>query len=148
MKYLSILIVLIIGGCGKKLPQPKGYIDPEFIEIVRHFEATYNVKVYVSLEFAESLEDSSVGVCHSFQTNSPSNWIEIKKGYWDNINYYAKEQLIFHELGHCVFGYGHDESYIEKDGYSIPKSIMYPVCFGHNWYYEYYNNYYLQELRP
>lgn len=144
-KVVFILLVILV-GCGKTYPPPKQTIETELIDFVQKFEQRYNIKVNASIQFVDELPSPSVGVCHSYYANSPSNYIEIDKSYWDTLDYYGKEQLIYHELGHCVFDYGHDESVIIVEGYTIPKSIMYPICFGHIWFYEQYNEYYLQEL--
>lgn len=148
MKKLLLLSLLFTIGCQEQLPPPKGTFEPEFIEYITEFENYYKVKVNVSIQFTDDISGNTVGVCHIFTNNNPSNWIEIDKSYWEGLDYYGKQQLIYHELGHCVFGYGHDESFVNIDGYEIPKSIMHPYCFGFSWYYEEYLSYYLEELRP
>jgi hypothetical protein len=58
----------------------------------------------------------------------------------------AIEQLVIHELGHCVLQYAHDESVIPKDGQLIERSIMSSKTFGYEPYYKKYREYYLQEF--
>ena len=39
-----------------------------------------------------------------------------------------RQELIFHELGHCELNLDHDETYNETD--NCPTSIMNPFVFG------------------
>lgn len=59
--------------------------------------------------------------------------IMIDKEYFDMSTNYEKEELIFHELGHCILNKDHDES---KDSNRRPKSIMYPVTITDSIYRE------------
>lgn len=87
------------------------------------------------------------GRCHRYSPNDPKNWIEFDEDYWNTLTYYGKEELVFHELGHCVYGLEHDERRGNVGIYSeVPLSIMYPVHFGSMNYYKENTNYYYKEL--
>lgn len=53
--------------------------------------------------------------------SSRPNEIVVDQGIWEVSNTTTKELIVFHELGHCVLGRGHDEG-INQDG--TCKSIM------------------------
>ena len=69
--------------------------------------------------------------------------IVIKQPYWNTLGDYGREQLIFHELGHCALNRDHDNN---KDIYDCPMSIMYQFTFGDTDCYPPYRNELLQEL--
>lgn len=55
--------------------------------------------------------------------------IVLNATYWNNPEFHAqfKEELVFHELGHCILKRGHDSRLSEL---GIQLSIMYPYHLG------------------
>lgn len=143
MKKILLLISLILGACAPKYNYYA--MDPTFIEYSDRFQNTFNVENRVPIIFAEQ-KGNVIGSCHRYIPNSPANWIEIDPTYWGELDDLGKEELIYHELGHCVFALDHDDEFIEKDGMWIEKSIMNPYHFGSDWYYETYHQYYIDEM--
>lgn len=148
MKYIIYLYILILIGCGQD-PYSEGIKtnNPIFNEHIEYFKYLYRVDVNVPIILTDITDGHSVGICHAYTPNNHHNWIEIDSKYWLKLSYYGKQQLIFHELGHCVLGLNHDNTLMVVNNYTIPRSIMYPYHFGEMWYYKYYLNYYYQELR-
>lgn len=109
-------------------------IDTEFEPYVSEFEWFYGKKVKSGISFAD-LDDDSVGMCYYVTGN-----IEIDRDYWETQDEFGKEELIFHELGHCVLNKGHNE---HKMG-ECPASIMYPNLVPGC--YKQHREYYLAEL--
>jgi hypothetical protein len=108
-------------------------IDSAFNKHVSKFERYYEKKVEVGINFGD-IEDS-VGLCYLLTGN-----IEIDKEYWDRQDEAAREELIFHELGHCVMGKEHNEKMIGD----CPASIMYPYIMPDC--YTRHREYYIKEL--
>lgn len=145
---LLLAVTVLVAACGRP-PLPVYQIETEFQPFVIEFEQAYNVKVNVGIVFNDSLaKDQGIsGVCHSYNTNNIHNWIEIDTNYWNYSNYYGKQQLIYHELGHCVLGLQHDNRLGTIGIYTnIPLSIMYYRSMGNNIYYSIYNEYYITHL--
>jgi len=61
-------------------------------------------------------------------------------------NYFAVQQVVFHELGHCLLSRGHTEGKVDLNGEAVPKSIMFPAAFGNQLYYQSLHGYYKREL--
>lgn len=155
-----LIVALFIIGCGSKpkdhfrhVPSPAPFkysLEAEFIPYYERFTDVYKVDVkYVAGWFADtnSHSENAVGICYSYTDGSRR--IEIDPDYWANSSDDGKEQLMFHELGHCALNLDHNETTIDLKNYGIiPASIMWPYTFGENWYYAELKDYYLKELKP
>ena len=62
--------------------------------------------------------------------------------YLFSLNLTAVEEVVFHELGHCVLKRLHIEEMITKD---VPLSLMYPIMVSEEVYMGY-RGYYMMEL--
>ena len=135
----SLLISTVIIGCGNEF-KPVTKIENDFKPIVEKFEQLYNVEVEMDM-FYENLEGDVIGICRY-----ENNWSEIAIDpvYWDNSSELDHEQLVFHELAHCVLGQDHRNYMLEDTG--CPGSIMDEYHIDNGCYEEYYY-YYLEELR-
>jgi len=129
MKYLIML--LLITGCGKSLQdfirigQPKfkkASTNPVFIPFIQSFEAEFNREVNVPIVLG-TIEQRYAGVCLVYSNGYRE--IRINKEFWDGYSYEQKEQLIYHELGHCVFNKGHDNTTRDNCPHSIMRSYMF-----------------------
>lgn len=103
------------------------YIDSKFDPIIRSFvyEAGihgHNVNLKnLSVIFANikiNKKDKTVGYC----IKSPIGGMVIKihKATWSNMDIYKQEELVFHELAHCLMGRNHCDKKTSKG----PLSIM------------------------
>ena len=120
MKYLLFLWLI---GCGS------AYQSPETKGIVDEFEATYNRDTRgVSITFVDSMPGLVVGLCYRSQFHRD---ITILTSYWSTHSDTSRRNLLFHELGHCVFDREHtSEVYPDQ----CPKSLMNPsvisdICY-------------------
>ena len=138
IKFLVLLTVLLFS-----LELPHILDSYEFDAYVTKFEKICHVKVNVPITLKPKLV-SPVGVTWAGLCKSYGKYgeIEIDENYWNAYSYYGKEQLIFHELGHCVLHRPHSE---EVAG-TIPASIMYPIAFGDRPEYKENLEYYYKEL--
>lgn len=155
-KPIGIFISIILSSCAANIS-----IDPTFSPYVSAWNSIYqNNPVTVSINFADLTADDAVGEWDGIQI-----WID--QTYWNNTNVNnTRQQLIFHELGHAEFHYGHDfycistedfETVVEcyltfspstppQNYFYIPRSIMYPWVFGEETIFLYYLNYYENQL--
>lgn len=134
MGRIAAIIIIILGlGCRRVAPELEPY--------VRSFENTFDVSVANPVGFAK-LDDAKVGVCY---WGKPGNPVVIDLDFYkrNKDNPMAMEQLVFHELGHCVFLLPHNP---KTDTAGHPISIMYPYTFGSGTWYRSNTSYYYEEL--
>ena len=139
----TIMLALFLSACAKeKVTQ----IDPGFEVFASRFEqearkqgvgiTVDNLKI--SFDDNEKLGSNILGVCKSGLNFIPE--IVISRSYWTNMSLADKEQLMFHEMGHCVLGRGHNSRVV--NGYAA--SIMNPYHIGSIYSYNYTS--YMSEL--
>lgn len=121
----SILSLSLMCACAKERRQD---VDPEFIEYVRQFEADaakrgHNIKVLSSITFGD-VPSGTDGVL-DYGRCWDDGHITIRKDAWDSGDKYFRTHLIYHELGHCTFGYGH---YAKSENYTYCNYAL-----GHGW---------------
>lgn len=134
--YLAIIASL---ACGNK-----GSIDPAFSSYISDFEAKVGVAVSdLDMRF-NALKAPYLGVCiHKTTTNE----VQIDPAAWDRMEDPGRESLIFHELGHCVLGLSHNDTFVTVDGYYIEGSVMSTYWFGDRQYYKRYRERYKLALK-
>lgn len=167
MKTILILLsLLFLVSCGLKKVEHKSLnIHPDFQAYVQRWEEISGKKIdNLTITYASSTIDGLYGVLaycqygenqvykkagtelHVYQIRKividPKDWNDYIKTKED------RELLMFHEMGHCVLGKGHNTKYYTKNngpnGVSY-HSIMYPYHIHGTTYIAHYN-YYLTEL--
>lgn len=146
MKSAIIYIALVLTACGApKSNNPvsgneyrvgedfQSYID-RFEEL--SFDRRPTVIKSLIVKFGE-LDAPTVGLC---QVGSGSPIITIDKEFWDAAGDAARENLMFHELGHCILLRDHLTT--KDDG--VPISLMFPSIIPY--YYEKNPEPYIDEL--
>ncbi len=117
MKYLLISLILL-SGCGTA-PKIDSQLQP-FVDSFLKYAEQHNLESYdidFNILFVPTMSGTTVGTCGF-------DGIKINKAFWDNVGHYDHEQLMFHELGHCVLGHDH---------IAYP-SIMYPYMLNLSYY--------------
>lgn len=135
-KYLFFLVFLT--SCHRPITY---HIEPEFIRHIATFEAVTGHPVNLDMSFGTTPSDIAA-TC--FKRNT-GNYIIVNEAWWDKAVDSSHEQVIFHELGHCIFDMVHDSNRIILDGVSAPESIMYPKTFGFETYYINHRDYYFSQ---
>lgn len=119
-------------------------IDPEIQEYYDKFYIELGINPdEIPAEFSD-LHSPAVGLCISYP-DGKSN-ILIDRAFWDRSSDSAREQVVFHELGHCLLQLGHNDNSISIDNLVIPESIMNSIAFGNQDYYHKNEYYYYKEL--
>ena len=76
------------------------------------------------VEFSDTLPPNILGGCS--QLEGHFEVVSINRNRWKDLSVGSREELIFHELGHCVLNRGHNSAMVNF----IPVSIMNPYHFG------------------
>jgi hypothetical protein len=132
-------MLLLLCGCSRGLHHDVVGIDPAFQPIYDNFGATYGMHVTIPIGFAH-LASPMDAQCRIFEDGYRQ--IEVDANFWATATDSQKEQTVYHELGHCVFGRTHNRLFF-PDG--CPKSIMNPYTFGEPCLTQHFGEY-IQEL--
>lgn len=127
-----LLLILFLMGCSKATVDPA--IQPYFD---RFGTSIGRSPAGVGASFDDTQADLEGGRCEGGD-------VYIDRKSWSLMSDSGKEQLVFHELGHCVLGAMHNQ---HKRGDGCPVSIMYPAVFGDLKCYRDNAFYYYEELK-
>lgn len=151
---MFILFLLTLTACGSGSNQELDYTkitqsdfkrtrEPVLEEHLKRFEVlTGKSTNKLSTKF-RSLDELFVGRCLVW-TNGERT-IEVDPDFWQNSSDSSRENLIFHEAGHCVLNLDHDSEMIQRNTLIIPRSLMYPYVL--DGFYEKNVEYYHEELK-
>jgi Zn-dependent protease with chaperone function len=138
MKASLLLSLMLLTSCGNPFalhkdqhkhtdPRPILTTDPTFIKYIDLFEAEYGKMIGdIPINFALISKPQTVAWCNEW--NSGERNVEVSQPHWNSMSESQKEELIFHELGHCELNLDHDDTYDTND--SCPTSLMNPYVFG------------------
>ncbi len=139
------LAMFALSACGKK--EREQVVDVgDFAPYVQRFEqlsADYGEPVKVTdliMKFGVLANPLERGVCEVAPETTPT--VTISPAVWNRIDEAEREELVFHELGHCVLRRKH---VAERDDTGVPVSLMNPIKIDGQLY-EMYSRYYLEEL--
>ncbi len=117
--------------------QPVHYnitVDSEFVQYIQRFESRCGINVKVSVmkvKFVSNVGGVWYAGCRNFGPHDPRNIVYVLDTYWDASSDSGKEQLLSHELGHCVLNRRHLPGLTFLNGRPFsPISIMHPEPFG------------------
>lgn len=152
---VALLLLFSVAACGSGgmsdyMPGQKKYkhkpvvVNPEFNPYLNKFKKMYGLAFHIRVVFAK-LEAPTLGLCWFWGDGHRE--VEIDEESWPNLTENEKEQLIFHELGHCILNREHIEDRGDV-GFcdNAPISIMYPNIFGRSACYGDNKDYYFDEL--
>lgn len=136
-----ILLALLLTGCGHHrviLIDPD--IQPYYIRFLAEAsKLDRDVKIdSLMITKVSSMPELEIGRCD--EGDIPA--VFILESYWDLASIADKEQLVFHELGHCLLDRKHLTGVL---GSGIQISIMDILHFDRSTY-VYYHDYYMREL--
>jgi hypothetical protein len=126
-----VALALIMTGCGNSVVREVGEFEP----YVARFEAEAAARgAPVTVEDLKivqgELEDPRErAVCEIGGTRTPT--ITVDPQAWADSTEAEREELIFHEMGHCVLRRKHDTA-LDLEG--KPKSLMHPLKIGTDTY--------------
>ncbi len=137
MRFLAIILVMTSFGCTTTNhsltvvdKEPYHYIDSAFRSSVHLFET-------MAVSRGIVLDDSNLSITFGMVRNAKSSVvgtcqldalgimiIKVHDESWAKMGPYEREELIFHELGHCILARPHCTA---KDKGGMPISLMYPT---------------------
>lgn len=105
---LAILSTILLTACGARCPK-KANVNPEFLPYVEKFfdlQERYLGErgCHYSIKFKDLSDKGFAGLCYRGKE------IHIDPVSWARASETSREQLIFHELGHCVLRRDHSDS--------------------------------------
>lgn len=138
MKYLSLLFLISLTSCSQLQQE---YRDKELKRIVAEFNqvaVTCKVPVVISpIEFIEvnkkfKSKNNLAGVCYK-------GTIYLDEMWWSRAYSIDREQVVLHELGHCVLSLKHGKNlmdikpidnylFLEKKQAYIKELFKYKKC--------------------
>ena len=132
-------------SCGKQCKTV--HVDPELAVYAKTFEDDMEVSTSnITMQFGY-LDDDLAGLCRSWSNGDRE--ITIEPEYWKELNYIEREELMYHELGHCAMNLDHNDAMIvdPNNGMSIEASIMNSYFFGIKYNWNSYRNEYKEAMR-
>lgn len=105
----------------------------------------------VNIAYGEMSSDKTIAQCSilSLMGFTLTSYIRVSEKAWNSYNEFQKEEVIYHELGHCALERGHDDTMIKSTlgpiEIEFPKSIMYPYILN-DFDYKFLKKYYMVEL--
>lgn len=142
---MKFLFLLLLSGCA--LPQNKVQIDSRLKPYVDAFVSDasslgLHIKITDLIVTIQTMDNKTIAFCEYGMTNK----IVFNQSYYE---YYLSqemfadiEQVMYHELGHCVLGRGHYDELYYPDNY--PKSVMNTYHFSGRLYEMFKHNYILE----
>ncbi len=137
-KLIVVPISIMIAACGSDIPTVHtnpdlSYAqDAELSPYFKRFEADTGLSTeFIQAEFA-TLASGMAGLCNVSKQAPKGNLIKIDKAKWNNFSDTQREQVIYHELGHCLLLQFHRSDAIAP----CPSSLMYPKVLDEKCYSE------------
>jgi hypothetical protein len=112
-----LFLVLFLTNCGNS--KIKHFKNDRLLSAVNNFSKDFDIIVTTNVVFVDKLPDESAGVCIPNE-----NRIELSSAY-QNSDYL--EPLVYHQLGHCVFGLPHFNEELDIMNYPL-----YLIGWGEN----------------
>ena len=122
-----------------------GVVDAELLPFVQAFQVDMQADTsHVNAAFA-TLTPPTLGLCESWSDGN--RYISVDRRPWDAMSFLGREQLMNHELGHCVLELKHDNRWVDTNSGIIYGSIMNQYWFGETWFYSVYRSPYKVALK-
>lgn len=126
-KGISIPVIRNIQSIASPLTPSNWIVDPEFIPYINQFKRDYykylgKTLTFGALKMSWSLQ-AGTGYAGTCNRKGENWWIEIMRldGGWGYYTDCQREELIYHELGHCVLNEPHAETGIMHSGIRDPE---------------------------
>jgi hypothetical protein len=148
--YFLIFILLIIASCKPK--SESGVFKPPAYNVhieLQPYVETFKEKMllaglskstnHLQANLSESLLPGEVGRCTLTSKNGGTiSSILISKSIWELMTVENREEVLYHELAHCVL---ERKAHITATENGVPISIMYPTHIGDILYIDHYGEY-------
>jgi hypothetical protein len=143
MKYfLALILSLTLTACGKD-HTPQLSIQGQYQPYVDAFQARskmagHSIQITdLIIQSVDSIEEKYVVAKCLGNNGSTPPTIVVSQQYWTHLDVFYREELIFHEMGHCVLNRSHRTDVNNN----LPLSIMNPYIFAGDGYTTNYSQY-------
>ncbi len=139
MRIRILVLALLATGCNTLK------VDPSLQEYITRFEKASPGMTIVDLEagFGDLSKDKYAGVCYSGGLGDTPT-VVIDTQFWAKADDTLREQVVFHELGHCILQRIHVAG-SRADNIDAPVSLMHSGVFSEAVYVKYRADY-IKEL--
>ena len=135
-KICSILLFFLLTASGCKKESKSGSIitggqidlsetrlEPYIDSFMDHLAMTGQTPdlSQLQVQFSDTLLSTQLGSCRM-----ATGLVKINRALWLTLSAGSREELIFHELGHCALSRNHNSTVIS----GVPTSIMFPYHLG------------------
>lgn len=104
-------------------------VDWELEPFVQSFEEAYKNKIDFKVSKGTT-ERPVIGYCRNYGENK-GRLVVIDEQFMNEGSYAQIEVLVWHELGHCALGKGHDDTVKYLNGYGyVPFTVMQSFVFS------------------
>jgi hypothetical protein len=121
--------LLLLAGCATARPAPEAYLA-SFIQSASEHGVPVDAGIvnfrWVDELPSQSMESGIVDAAASCDTRN--HVVIVSRAFWGD-NFWSDDSrraVIYHELGHCLLGLGHDRAM----SLHRPRSLMFPEMFG------------------
>jgi hypothetical protein len=143
---MAFMITLEVIAPTKKpnpfLPSLQPYVERFYRLKAKYRPNEKGIRRRIPIRFA-NLHGTIAGLCYY---GVGFHYIEIDEKFWAEASEANREELIFHEMGHCDLDRDHQEGEIYWNNTMIPKTIMHCCGFINDWDYWRDHDYYMKEL--
>jgi ABC-type dipeptide/oligopeptide/nickel transport system ATPase component len=132
----AVALALGFSGCGgaqaTQTHTPTVAIDSQFQSVVDEFtteaqaQGTPVTITDLIVQAVPSMSGETMGDCTQDPSGAMSPTVQISQIIWDSLDTDAQQELMYHELGHCLLNRDHSSD----TNNNLPVSIMSPVFFG------------------
>lgn len=140
MRYLLSLSLLILTSCGPGVVHKTGgnllidaSLQPYFDSFKEELKAR-NVDIKINNIMITQVNDLPLSVGANCNRGGSMPVIKINAFFWNLYGEEDKEAMLFHELGHCILGRGHDDT-IVPDRFTTYTQIPGFACANRNYSY-------------
>ncbi len=130
----EFFLLLFLVGCGPAI------VDPKLAPYFQRFSTAIGVDTNGVNGAFVPVTRPAIAQC----VIDGSRTVQVDPDYWATMDDNGKEELLFHELGHCVLFLQHIFTFLPN---TCPTSIMYPYIFGDSECYINNRQYYWNELK-
>lgn len=153
MKLLVFIFILAFQACAQ--PKVDGIQDNRYDTYYDRFKADaqkenvnvnpYDIPIYTVDEIKSNNLNSNYYI--GAQCSMYYKYITVNNKVWQKVTETCKEQIIYHELGHCLLLRDHKDDKITLNGELMPASLMISInlpCVYDSTYQN--RDYYIHEL--
>jgi Zn-dependent protease with chaperone function len=132
-RFLPWVLAALALGCAPRMQHEAFYqVDEPFVQFIHAFEqasALQGQPIRIDdliVSFGSTPTMNETGICEWAEYQTPR--VTLNERIWKNLTDDDREEVIFHELGHCLLRRVHHTG--EVHGYAgdvrIPESVMFP----------------------